>query len=83
VPCGNDDEEDIALPAPSTRKPEVAVKQDATPVIPEHVPADGDTFDNENGNGQSSRAKLARLPLPEHRLDAGIPQNISASPFPL
>jgi hypothetical protein len=40
---GNDDEEDIALPAPSTCKPKVAVKQDATAVIPEHVPADGDT----------------------------------------
>ena len=76
---GSDDEEDTALPAPSTRKPEVAVKQDATPVIPEHVPADGDTFDNENENGQSSRAKSARSPLPEHRLDAGIPQSVTVS----
>jgi hypothetical protein len=61
VPCGNDDEEDIALPAPLTRKPEVAVKQDATPVMPEHMPADGYTFDNENENGQSSRAKISTL----------------------
>ena len=76
---GNDDEEDIALSTPSTRKLEVAVKQDATPVIPEHVPADGDTFDNENENGQSSRAKSARSPLPEHRLDAGIPQSVAVS----
>jgi hypothetical protein len=52
---GNDDEEDIALSTPSTLKLEVAVKRDATLVILEHVPADGNTFDNENENGQAHR----------------------------
>ena len=77
---GNDDEEDTVPPAPSACKPEVAVKQDATPG---HVPADGDTFDNGNENGRSSVAKSAHSPLPEHRLDAGIPQSVTVSLFPL